>query len=129
MTALRRSLARLTRMACWLLLVAACLPTLSRFIAAADPVRAAMLAEVCSVNVASAPIDSDGQPLAGDVMGGAHCAACLSPVLLAEWPAPDRRADFDRPVLRLRPVIEPLQAPQPAPAGPPIPPRAPPRTA
>ncbi len=129
MTALRRSLARLTRMACWLLLVAACLPTLSRLIAAADPVRAAMLAEVCSVNVASAPIDSDGQPLAGDVMGGAHCAACLSPVLLAEWPAPDRRADFDRPVLRLRPVIEPLQAPQPAPAGPPIPPRAPPRTA
>jgi hypothetical protein len=116
-------------MACWLLLVAACLPTLSRLIAAADPVRAAMLAEVCSVNVASAPIDSDGQPLAGDVMGGAHCAACLSPVLLAEWPAPDRRADFDRPVLRLRPVIEPLQAPQPAPAGPPIPPRAPPRTA
>ncbi|WP_442777046.1 hypothetical protein [Sphaerotilus montanus] len=129
MTALRRSLARLTRMACWLLLVAACLPTLSRLIAAADPVRAAMLAEVCSVNVASAPIESDGQPLAGDVMGGAHCAACLSPVLLAEWPAPDRRADFDRPVLRLRPVIEPLQAPQPAPAGPPIPPRAPPRTA
>ncbi|MEX8493288.1 hypothetical protein [Sphaerotilus sp.] len=129
MTALRRSLARLTRMACWLFLVAACLPTLSRLIAAADPVRAAMLAEVCAVTVASAPIDSDGQPLAGDVMGGAHCAACLTPVLLADWPAPDRRADFDRPVLRLRPVIEPLQAPQPAPAGPPIPPRAPPRTA
>jgi hypothetical protein len=116
-------------MACWLLLVAACLPTLSRFIAAADPVRAAMLAEVCSVTVASAPVGGDEQPLAGDVMGGAHCAACLTPVLLTDWPAPDRRADFDRPVLRLRPVIEPLLAPQPAPAGPPIPPRAPPRMA
>ncbi len=129
MTSLRRSLARLTRMACWLLLVAACLPTLSRFIAAADPVRAAMLAEVCSATGAKASVGADAQPLAGDVMSGAHCAACLTPVLLADWPAPDRRADFDRPVLRLRPVVEPLLVPLPAPAGPPIPPRAPPHTA
>lgn len=129
MTLLRRSLARLTRMACWLLLVAACLPTLSRLIVAADPVRAAMLAEVCSVRLAGAPAGGDAQPLVSDMVGGAHCAACLTPVLLADWPAPDRRADFGRPVLRLRPVVEPLLAPLPAPAGPPIPPRAPPHTA
>lgn len=126
MTSLRRSLARLTRMACWLLLVAACLPTLSRFMAAADPVRAAMLAEVCS---ASNRDLGDTQVLPGEVMGGAHCAACLTPVLLAEVPTLDRRADFDRPVLRLRPVDEPLRAPRPHPVGPQIPPRAPPLSA
>ena len=110
-------------MACWLLLVAACLPTLSRFIAAADQVRAAMLAEVCSVSIGDL---GDESALPGDVMRGAHCAACLTPVLLAGLPAPDRRADFDRPALRLRPVEEPLRAPRPRPVGPQIPPRAPP---
>ncbi|MDZ7855637.1 DUF2946 family protein [Sphaerotilus sp.] len=113
-------------MACWLLLVAACLPTLSRLIAAADPVRAAMMVEVCSV---SSRDRGEDRALPGDVMGGVHCAACVVSVLQVDVPTPDRRADFDRPVLRLRPVEEPLRAPRPRPVGPQIPPRAPPLSA
>lgn len=120
---MRRSQSLLIRIALGVLLLAAVVPTLSRLIAAADPVRAAMLAEICSVRSAVSPADVG---IAGDPAGGVHCADCLSPVLPADPAAPDRSADFDRPATRLVPVVAMLPPPAPAPAWPQSPPRAPP---
>lgn len=123
MHVMRRSQHLILQAALWVLLLAAVVPTLSRLIAAADPVRAVMLAEICSVRSNAGQSDAG---IAGDAAGGVHCADCLSPVLPADPVTPDRSADFDRPAARLMPVAATLPRPAPEPAWPQSPPRAPP---
>ncbi len=120
----RRSLPLLTRLALWLALVIALVPSVSRLAAASDPVRAAMLAEVCAAVNPGEPAGDMGLP--GDVVSSSHCPLCLAPTLPPVWPPRSTVAAFDRPVVRLRPVVEPLLAPRPSPVWRLVPSRAPP---
>ncbi len=121
----RRHFLAITRLAVGLLLLAAIVPMLSRALAVLDPVRAAMIAEVCSARMAPASSAQDAA-LTGDVTGGVHCPGCTAPALGAAVPCLGTQADFDRPAQRLRPIA---QAPRPlrqTDVWPPAPTRAPP---
>lgn len=127
MSTLRRSLLRVTRLALWLALVIVLVPSVSRLVAVSDPVRAAMLAEVCAVvNPAERSADTG---LPGEIFSASHCPLCLTPVLPPVWPPRSTVADFDRPVVRLRPVVETLLVPRPSSVWRLVPSRAPPVTA
>lgn len=120
----RRFLSLFTCLALCLALVTALAPLASRLAVAADPVRAAMLTEVC---MAVDPADpASGTAVGMDLDATVHCPFCLAPAAFPAWPPRSAEADFDRPVARLRPVTEPLLAPRAMPPWRRIPSRAPP---
>lgn len=98
MTVLRRYLPRLTWLALWLALAAAWWPVVTQIgMVVPGTGTQAMQAELCS---STAPGRPDG-PLHG---GADHCAACLSPAVLAAVPPGGTGAEFP-----LRPVLEDLR--------------------
>lgn len=123
----RRHLSALVRGTIVLLMVVALAPTVSRALAAADPVRALLLSEICSASRAETP-DLSSLAMA-DAAGGVHCPACLAPVLGGLPPGPDRHADFPPPPRRPFLAEQPAVIPDGAGTRPPLPPRAPPRLA
>lgn len=122
----RLHLSRFVRMACWLILAAACVPTVAKLVVASDPLSARTLTEVCSTDPAKRLGSPASQPLGTLADASAHCPLCVTPGLPVSLPPPDRRADFTPAPHRLRPVTEPLATPKPAPVWRQLPPRAPP---
>ena len=125
----RRHSFRLVSAAIALLMMVALAPTLSRLLAAADPVRAAMLAEICSATMPASSRADAGALGMTDAAGGSHCPACLSPALGALLPEPDRRADYRLIEPRPAPVLRIDFVPDAAAHHPPLPARAPPALA
>ena len=125
MHAVRRSLIRFAWMALLAMLAVAIAPTTSRLLVAGDPVRAALLSEICSVGL-TAVADPSSEASDPVMSGGGHCPVCLSAAVAFGWPEPDRRADYTPPVRHLRPATASLQPPGQAPVWPSAPSRAPP---
>lgn len=100
----RRHWQRFTRLALGLMVLSVLAPTLARDLAALDPVRAAALAEVCSLRAGAGASGSDlgGGMLPGDV----HCPGCVAPALDCGGSRADRLADFRPAATCLRPLAD-----------------------
>lgn len=120
---------RLVWMALLAVLMVAVAPTVSRLLGAGDPARAAVLAEICSVGMASVAAPASDAPDPESTGDGAHCPLCLSTAVAFAWPEPDRRPDHAPAAQHLRPATAPLSLPGPAPVWRSAPPRAPPARA
>ncbi|NRT57737.1 hypothetical protein [Sphaerotilus uruguayifluvii] len=120
----RHHLSRLVGMVIVLLMAGAIAPTVSRAIAAADPVRMVMLADLC-VTARTPAHDDEGARPHGDA-AEVHCPACLAPAPGALLPGPDRQADFRHLEPPPAAVLRVDFVPDPAAHHPPLPARAPP---
>ncbi len=123
----RHHLSRLVGLVIVLLMLGVIAPTVSRAIAAADPVRAVMLAEICATAMPSA--HGDDTDTAQVDSAGVHCPACLAPALGALLPEQDARADYLLIAPRSTPALRIDFVPDAAAQHPPLPARAPPARA
>jgi hypothetical protein len=109
----RRHWQRFTRLALGLMVLSVLAPTLARHLAAFDPVRAAALAEVCTMRAGGdAGASGVPEPGAGMLPGDVHCPGCVAPALVSGGSLTDRLADFFPAATCLRPLAD-----APGPAG------------
>lgn len=125
----RHFLLRFTWMALWLVLLTAWAPTVTRLLVAADPVRAAMLAELCLTGTlppADATGDAATDASSATAAASYHCWYCLTSALPVGGTVSHAGADFSAAADDLSPQHRARDAVRPSPRWISAPPRAPP---